>query len=579
MKFNALEKKKFRDIMRNIIIVGCISTGINFVEDIFNRGYNPIALDLKVEDTQDGREFAEFVINDYKRIPCEIDMIYEGETFEETLEEVRKYDPLLIVAGHERGVPLATKLSAELGLLGNPVENLEYMTVKDKMQERIAEYGLRSIKGKAVRSLGEAIQFYDKESLKEVVLKPNQSDISTPARVCTSREEMMETVDFLFHNINHYGHRIDEILIQELITGDEYVVNTVSHEGIPRVTMVWKYNKIKTADGSIAYDSCETVNDLNLGEAEMIEYAYAVADALGIQYGPVHGEYIIDENGPVLIEANCCPMSGNMPAEFLDRISGQHETNSILDSYLKPDRFNEALKRQYELFAYGVLKFFIVPNDMIARSAPMVEMTNKLKAYYSTSLTNISISGIFYSKTKDSNTSAGTVFLVHEDRNEVENNLNFLRNVEKNAFSLILSDDVIDVAEKDDEDYLNDVRPLVEMTEKYGTGIFVTDQFIDDIDIFQVGPDKISDVNGNFEFIIINLNKSLVEKKANENVKIFLDVFSKIRTGGYIFVPKNTYQLMAGGRKGVEALIKVSDYKIKLPPYNIKDVIVASNVK
>ena len=121
--------------MRNIIIVECISTGINFVEDILNRGYNPIALDLKVADTQEGRDFAELVINDYKKIPYDIEMIYEGDTFEETLEEVRKYEPLLIVAGSERGVILATKLSHELGLLGNPIENLDAMTLKSKMQE------------------------------------------------------------------------------------------------------------------------------------------------------------------------------------------------------------------------------------------------------------------------------------------------------------------------------------------------------------------------------------------------------------------------------------------------------------
>lgn len=44
--------------------------------------------------------------------------------------------------------------------------------------------------------------------------------------------------------------------------------------------MVWKYNKVKTSEGTILYDTCETVNELNLGEAEMIEYAYSVADAL-----------------------------------------------------------------------------------------------------------------------------------------------------------------------------------------------------------------------------------------------------------------------------------------------------------
>ena len=33
--------------MENIIVVDCKSTGINYISDIINRGYNPIVLELK----------------------------------------------------------------------------------------------------------------------------------------------------------------------------------------------------------------------------------------------------------------------------------------------------------------------------------------------------------------------------------------------------------------------------------------------------------------------------------------------------------------------------------------------------
>ena len=565
--------------MRNIIVVDCISTGKNFIGDILNRGYNPIVLELQVSDSEDAKAYNDYIHKGYESIPFDFEIIYEKDAYEENVEMVKKYDPLLIVPGSERGVILATQLSHELGLLGNPIENLPAMTMKDKMQERIAEHGLRSIKGKVIHTLNEAIAFYDNEGLDEVVIKPNYSAGSTNVRICLNRDEMINAVNSLFNDINHYGDVIEELLIQERIKGDEYIVNTVSHKGIPRVTLVWKYNKIRTSEGALAYDSCETVNELSLGEAEMVEYAYDVTKALGIQYGPVHGEYMIDEKGPVLIEVNCRPCGGNMPAEFLDRISGQHETDSILDSYLKPQRFQEALKKRYELFAHGTLKFFIVPEDMVARSSPMSGISNKLKAYYSTSLNTIQVNGIFYPKTEDVNTSGGTVFLVHEDKAEVEKNLNFLRTVERNAFSLILSDGSLQITDKDDKIYLEDIKPLVEETERYGTGLLVTDQFVEGIDILQINYDQIDEIKGKFEFIIINLNKSLIDKKADEKVRIFFEIFSKTRTGGFIFIPKNTYQFMDNGRKGVEALMKVLDYKIELPPYNIREIIVASNPK
>ena len=562
--------------MRNIIVIECISTGKNFIGDIINRGYNPVVLELNDSDTEAGKEFGEHVHEEYKLIPYEFDMIYEKDTFDETLEEVRKLNPLLIVPGNERGVVLATRLSNELGLLCNPIENLDVITLKNEMHNRLAERGLRSIKGKVVHSLDEALEFYDSENLKEVVIKPTYSAGSASVRICLNRNEIINSVKQLFDDVNYYGDEIEELLIQERINGTEYIVNTVTHKGIHRVTLIWKYNKVRTSEGAIVYDSCETVNDLSLGEAEMVEYAYKVADALEIQYGPVHGEYMIDENGPVLIEVNCRPCGGGMPADFLDRISGQHETDSILDSYLKPTCFFEELQKKYKLHAHGTLKFFITPKNMIARSSPIVNMRKKLKAYHDSNLVNATYPDLFYRKTIDLNTAAGYIFLVNEDKAAVDYDLNFLRGVERHAFSLILSDDSSYQELKDDDVYLSELKPMLEKIEKHGTGLCVTDQFADDINILQIGYEEISDVIGNFDFVFVNLNKSLIDKNEAEKVRIILDALLKVKTGGIIFVPKNTYQLMSSGRRGIEALIEVLDYRIELPPYNIYDLIIAS---
>ena len=562
--------------MRNIIVVECISTGKNFIEDIINRGYNPVVLHLNDSDTEEGKKFGKHILEEYEAIPYDFEMIYEKDTFEETLEEVKKFDPLLIVPGNERGVILATKLSHELNLLGNPIENLDAMTLKDEMHKRLAQKGLRSIKGKVVRSLEEALDFYDSEGLKEVVIKPVYSAGSASVRICIDRAEMVDSIKHLFDNVNYYGDQIQELLIQERINGIEYIVNTVTHKGVHRVTLIWKYNKVRTSDGAIVYDSCETVNELSLGEADMVEYAYKVADALGIQYGPVHGEYMIDENGPVLIEVNCRPCGGGMPAKFLDRISGQHETDSILDSYLKPESFYNELKKKYELYAHGTLKFFIVPFDMVARSSPIGDMSNRLKAYHDAVLISVDQYDMFFQKTEDLNTAAGFIFLVHENKHEVDKNLNFLRDVERNAFSLILSQDSVNVEIKDDEDYSSEIRPLIEKASRYGTGLFVTDQFAEDVDFVQIKCGDLNDLKGNFDFVVINLNKSLIGKNESDKVLLVLDIVSKVKTGGMIIIPKNTYQLFSSGRKGIEALIKLLDYKIELPPYNMHDVIIAS---
>ena len=67
-----------------------------------------------------------------------------------------------------------------------------------------------------------------------------------------------------------------------------------------------------------------------------------------------------------------------------------------------------------------------------------------------------------------------------------------------------------------------------------------------------------------------------LDKNEADKVKIILDAILKVKTGGYVFIPKNTYQLMSSGRKGIEALIKVLDYRIELPPHYIQEVIIAT---
>lgn len=488
---------------------------------------------------------------------------------------VKEYDPLLVLPGNERGVVLATKLSNDLNLLCNPIENLDAITLKDEMQNRLAQNNLRHIRGQVVNSLQEAIDFYDKENLDEVVIKPIYSAGSASVRICMNKDEMIKSIKELFDETNYYGEENTEFLIQERINGEEYIVNTVSCDGVHRVTLIWKYNKVRTSEGAIIYDSCETVNELNISEAEMVEYAYDVADALGIKYGPVHGEYMIDKDGPVLIEVNCRPCGGHMSAGFLDQISGQHETDSILDSYLKPENFFEQRKKRYRLYAHGAVKFFIVPEDVFAESSPMQNISVQLSSHFETSLPHSFETAKVFVKTEDLNSSCGLVYLVHDNLFELYKDLEFLRKVESMAFDLILSEHYSEPVSLDEDKCIEECRSLLAQSETFGTTLFITDQKID-MKCVQRTVDEIPSIEGTYDSIIINLNKSIINKEEDEIALIFLDIFTKVKVGGLIFIPKNTYQYIKSKRRGMEALIKTLNLRIEVPPQDIKDIIIAS---
>ncbi len=563
--------------MRNIIIVQCTSTGKNYVQDIIDRNCNPIILEMKpFGDSEDALIYQEEVKSEYELIENDFDLIYEKDTYEETLEMVRKYDPLVIVPGTEDGVILATKLANDLNLLCNPIENIDAITLKNEMQNRLAENGLRSIKGQVVRSLDEAIEYYDKENLNEVVVKPVYSAASVGVRLCSDRQEMIDAVTDVFNLTGVYGNELKELVIQERINGQEYVVDTVSCNGVHRVTMVWKYNKIKTPEGSNIYDYDETVDELGIGEAELVEYAYDVADALGIKYGPVHGEYMVDEKGPVLIEVNCRPHGHSLDAKFMDMISGQHETDSSLDSYLNPEKFNLERLKGYHLFAHGVVKNFIVPKDLIAKSSPMNSLGINLKSFYKTDV-SIKNPKVFH-KTQDLETTGGTIFLVHEDPHQVQKDVDFLRDIEKRAFQLVLSEELNENLAIDEDKIKNDIASLINDIKPYGTCLLVTENIYDDLDLSQVSPENLDNVKGKFNCVVINLNRSISDEKDDEIARLFLNILDKVKFGGLVFIPKTTYDYMPNSRLGAEALVRILNFKIEMPLHKLNRMIIASRI-
>ena len=162
--------------MRNIVIVDPVSTAYNFVEDVVRRGYQPVVLTSKVQkdgtleelkqegtgDTEESQDISAILYKDFWHQPL---FLEEQETYEETLQMIRELNPVLVVAGADSGMVLATKLAADLNLPGNPVEYLDAMTKKNAMHEALKQAGLRYILGKTVSSPEEALAFCRENSL------------------------------------------------------------------------------------------------------------------------------------------------------------------------------------------------------------------------------------------------------------------------------------------------------------------------------------------------------------------------------------------------------------------------------
>ena len=307
-----MEEKK-----QSIVICEYVSTGVNYIEDAWARGYEPVLVEghyVGSPDDVEGFKFLRERIN--HRMHGKVDIIPEDLEYDEVLRRVKEHNPAIVLAGNEFGVSIATRLAEDLGLIGNPADRIPQMTEKEEMHKALKEYGIRYIKGRSVESEEEARELYKELGCSDVVVKPNRGAGSQRGYNCHGEEEMIDAVRKHLTSIDGDGNPVTSVLIQEAIKGTEYVINTVSCNGKHRIVSAGVYDKFKLSNKTIAYNYFRYLPRIEVGHSELLKYACNVADAIGIKYGPVHGEYMVDEKGPVLIEVNCRPMGGSLDRKY-----------------------------------------------------------------------------------------------------------------------------------------------------------------------------------------------------------------------------------------------------------------------
>ena len=558
--------------MRNIIIVEAASTGYNYIEDVVRRGYNPVVLEVWT-DSEDLKKFRE---DAYAAAWHKPDIIRECGTYEETLEAVRKYDPVLIVPGSEDGVTLSVKLSASLGLPGNPVDMLDAMKTKDGMQEALRQAGIRYILGKRVRTPEEGLAFCRENKLKTAVVKPISGAGSQGLYLCDNLDEVERAIASLVNTKNFFGKVNEEVLVQERIYGDEYIVNTISSCGRHRLNSVLRYKKHKTEEGGYIYDYIEFINHLDAGHNKLIEYALSVADAIHYRNGMIHGEYMIDEKGPVLIEVNCRPMGCSQPAEYMDLIMGQHETDSTLDALLYPEAFAARQNQPYRLQRYGCMKILQIPEDMDAVDHPIWEVARQLRSTYKISA-NAPSSPFTYAKTRDLETAGGLVYMVHKYEHVLRSDLELLRKTEKYYFQFLLNDGKSRRWFLDGNMGKPDFPALMKEYNCTGAVLVAADEQLEIPGAQCVTAGNMENAHKGFDCVIIGFQHTLLELNESACLKLIFTAMDLVRQGGKVIIPKNTYRYLSYEREGAEDLMLIKGLTLEAPQPGKTEVVTGTN--
>ncbi|WP_030241393.1 ATP-grasp domain-containing protein [Streptomyces sp. NRRL S-350] len=218
-----------------------------------------------------------------------------------------------VIAGGESGVVLADTLGHRLGLPGNDVRTAPARRDKARMAALLRAAGLAAPSGTLASSADEAATWFTANGGTVVVVKPLASAATDGVRICGTAAEVREAAEDVLGRPNFIGAANRAVLVQDYLEGDEYIVNTVSRDGVHKVAEILRCAKNKGPYGSPVYDFHEPVQRSDPRGEEVVAYTKEAVTALGIAHGAAHSEVMLTPSGPVLIETGARLMGSIHP--------------------------------------------------------------------------------------------------------------------------------------------------------------------------------------------------------------------------------------------------------------------------
>lgn len=417
-----------------VVIVDPYSTGCVLGKEVQKRGYSLIALwtagfsaEMKTHiPTSCGAMHYLFELD-------QPDGTTDAEVAKLVTDQVKTIDETYtiaaVLAGGEAGVDLADSLSEYMGLTTNGTD-IPNRRDKKLQQELVKKIGLRSVR-QAGGTKFEEVEAFLKTEPYPVVLKPVESAGSDGVKLCNTFEEAKDHFDVLMKSQMVNGGAVPSVLCQEFLKGKEYVVDHVSRDGVHKTMMVYVYDK-RPANGSafVYFGQIPIASDSPEAKI-LIPYCRGVLDALEYKNGPSHGEIMMTEDGPCLVEMNCRAHGGDGNWRPLCRAltGGYSQVEVAIDSYLDKDAFDKIPDVPPSPFkASGEEVIMVSYKEGMVKSAPGFDVMKQLPSFLCLE-TGVK-PGMKVDYTVDLVTCIGSVILMHPDEEVVRRDIEFIRYME-----------------------------------------------------------------------------------------------------------------------------------------------------
>jgi len=388
-----------------------------------------------------------------------------GGDVQSTIAALRagKHNIMAVAPGCEPGVDLADALSEQMGLTTNGTKLTWARRDKAGMQDRLRECGVPSAEQIKSTDLDELVSWVREREARlgagayPVVVKPTGGSGGEGVFFCNSEQDLVSARNELMgYTQSGNGCRVEQLALQEFLTGTEYIVDTCSLEGEHLCCAVWRYHKRKGvpwAPNAIVTQYQEIIpSDADECDA-LIQYVFQVLDAVGLRHGPCHTEVMMTPRGPILVEVNA-RMHGVQGPLLIEKATGTGLASYVADSMMKGWQGDGGLlKRHLELGKSSRQGRWMYPRDQCSAIVMLVShVEGFLEAATDMQIASLnlpSLSDVFPSvkkggllqQTTDLNTMAGYAVLIHPSGEQLMQDIARIREAEEKGSLYPVSED------------------------------------------------------------------------------------------------------------------------------------------
>ncbi|OCX24818.1 ATP-grasp domain-containing protein [Pseudomonas graminis] len=406
------------------LVVDGYSSGALYAPLLRKKGYNVYHLSSTERSEHADRLTSTFVADDYDRT------FYHNGDVDQILSQISCIEGLrYIVAGCETGVELADIMSSALGLVGNGCELSTARRNKLLMAQALLAKGVRAAQSFEVSSIDELLNIENTLGY-PLVVKPLSSAASDDVYICHSPDEARAALSRILGKRNVLGIFNSTALVQQLLRGTQYVVNTASSAGQHNIVEIWKDHRFDKGSAYV-YDREELQPRLG-HEQEVVDYCKQVLDALDITYGPAHIELMVDQGIPTLIELGTRPAGGIQHDVMTDAQGFSHVDATI--SVLVGDL--EWIDLTHQATTKAVYAVALVSDvDGYLKGYKNLDTVKGLASFKT--LTGLPAIGSKLSITRDIASQPGLLMLSNDDSDQIRADYDTFRTLERHGFFII----------------------------------------------------------------------------------------------------------------------------------------------